>query len=109
MTLTTRDHTMLRAAYEAVYQGTPVIVSNWTLLREAFDEGALHVDNTAAGIADAVRSVVSAPDRFREGASRLRARKLARWAETRAAIAERLGHEAATAESSMPRREGAGV
>jgi glycosyltransferase involved in cell wall biosynthesis len=91
MTLTTRDHTMLRAAYEAVYQGTPVIVSNWPLLREAFDEGALHVDNSAAGIAAAVREVAASPGRLRDGAGRLRERKLARWADTRAAIAARLG------------------
>ena len=94
MTLTTRDHTMLRAAYEAVYQGTPVIVSNWALLREAFDEGALHVDNSAEGIAAAVREVAAGADRLREGARRLRVRKLARWAETRASIVARLGHGA---------------
>src|SRR5688572_29244285 len=57
MTLTTRDHTMLRGAYEAIYQGTPVIVSNWDLLREAFPEGAVHVDNTPDDIARAVTRV----------------------------------------------------
>jgi glycosyltransferase involved in cell wall biosynthesis len=90
MTLTTRDHTMLRAAYEAIYQGTPVIVSDWPLLREAFDEGALHVDNSAAGIAAAVSRVAAESGRLREGAGRLRARKLERWARTKASIAERL-------------------
>jgi glycosyltransferase involved in cell wall biosynthesis len=54
LTLTTRDHTMLRGAYEAIYQGTPVIVSDWPLLREAFPEGASHVDNSPARIAAAV-------------------------------------------------------
>jgi glycosyltransferase involved in cell wall biosynthesis len=91
MTLTTRDHTMLRAAYEAVYQGTPVIVSDWGLLRDAFDEGAVHVDNTAPGIVAAVRVVAGNGPSLRAGAARLRERKLARWQRTRAEIASRIG------------------
>jgi glycosyltransferase involved in cell wall biosynthesis len=90
MTLTTRDHTMLRAAYEAVYQGTPVIVSNWALLREAFAEGAVHVDNTTAGIAAGVRRVVSEGGALRDGARRLKDAKLRRWDGTRSAILDRL-------------------
>jgi glycosyltransferase involved in cell wall biosynthesis len=90
MTLTTRDHTMLRAAYEAVYQGTPVIVSNWELLRRAFDEGAVHVDNTPGQIAAAVRRVAAEGASLRDGARRLRERKLQQWAQTRAEIASRV-------------------
>jgi len=90
MTLTTRDHTMLRAAYEAIYQGTPVIVSDWTLLRAAFDEGAVHVNNTAAAIAGAVRRVATNGEALRAGARRARDRKLQRWTQTRSAIAARL-------------------
>jgi glycosyltransferase involved in cell wall biosynthesis len=91
MTLTTRDHTMLRAAYEAIYQGTPVIVSDWPLLRGAFDEGALHVDNSVAQIAAAVGTVAREPEALREGARRLKVRKLQRWAQTREAITSRIG------------------
>ena len=57
MTLTTRDHTMLRGAWEAVYQGTPVIVSDWPMLRDAFDEGAVHVDNTPEGIVQGILEI----------------------------------------------------
>ena len=103
MTLTTRDHTMLRAAYEAIYQGTPVIVSDWPLLRDAFDEGALHVDNTTAGIADAITRVRKDCAAFREGARRLRERKLRRWAEIRAHIVERVWPEAGQAVIVDPR------
>jgi glycosyltransferase involved in cell wall biosynthesis len=81
---------MLRAAYEAIYQGTPVIVSDWPLLRQAFDEGALHVNNSAASIAAAAASVAAGGEALRAGAARLRARKLARWAQTKAAISARL-------------------
>jgi glycosyltransferase involved in cell wall biosynthesis len=90
MTLTTRDHTMLRAAYEAAYQGTPVIVSNWALLREAFAEGAVHVDNTPEAIAAGVKRVVAEGAALRDGARRLKETKLRRWARVRSAILERV-------------------
>jgi glycosyltransferase involved in cell wall biosynthesis len=91
MTLTTRDHTMLRAAYEAIYQGTPVIVSDWPLLRSAFDEGTVHVENTSSAIAEGIRKMERDHAAYRAGAVRLRERKLERWtatlAELRAAVA----------------------
>jgi glycosyltransferase involved in cell wall biosynthesis len=87
LTLTTRDHTMLRGAYEAIYQGTPVIVSDWQLLKEAFPEGAIHVDNTPHSIAVAVDAMRQQPDTFRAGARRLAAAKLARWVVTKQTLA----------------------
>ncbi len=92
--LTTFDHTMLRGAYEAIYQGTPVIVSDWPLLREAFPEGAVHVDNTAAAIAEAVRVVQRDQASYRAGARRLRTAKLAQWAATRHSILAAIAHAA---------------
>ena len=83
LTLTTRDHTMLRGAYEAIYQGTPVIVSDWALLREAFPEGAAHVDNSPQSITAAVRAIQQRPEVFRAGAERLAAAKRARWLATK--------------------------
>jgi glycosyltransferase involved in cell wall biosynthesis len=86
MTLTTRDHTMLRAGYEAIYQGTPVIVSNWPVLKAAFDEGAVHVDNTATGIIEGIQTMQREHADARAGAARLRQRKLDRWAATLAEL-----------------------
>jgi glycosyltransferase involved in cell wall biosynthesis len=86
MTLTTRDHTMLRAAYEAIYQGTPVIVSDWPILRSAFATGAIHVDSSARAIVDAVRRMASDYKSFRAGATELRLRKLEQWAVTLAEL-----------------------
>jgi glycosyltransferase involved in cell wall biosynthesis len=86
ITLTTRDHTMLRGAYEAIYQGTPVIVSDWPLLRQSFPEGALHVDNSPAAIADAVRRIQASLSGYRAGAQRLREAKLERWQDTKRKI-----------------------
>lgn len=90
LTLTTRDHTMLRGAYEAIHQGTPVIISNWPLLREEFNTGAVHVDNSAPAIAAAIRTIQSCSGAYREGAARLRAAKLARWKVVRESILKRL-------------------
>lgn len=90
LVLTTYDHTMLRGAYEAIYQGTPVIVSDWPILREAFPEGAAYVDNSAESIVGAIRRVRQDLNAFREGARQLRVRKLERWEATRRAIVARI-------------------
>ncbi|NOT45026.1 MAG: glycosyltransferase [Acidobacteria bacterium] len=91
MTLTTRDHTMLRGAYEAIYQGTPVIVSDWPILRQAFPQGAVHVDNTPGGISEGVRTMASQALAYRTGAEELREAKRQRWQRTREAIRARIG------------------
>jgi len=90
LALTTRDHTMLRGAYEAIYQGTPVIVSNWQVLRDAFDGGAIHVDNTAPAIAAAVRTMQAHHAEYRDRAIELRQRKLDRWESVRREIVARV-------------------
>lgn len=90
MSLTTRDHTMLRGAYEAIYLGTPAIVSDWPLLHSAFDAGCAHVDNTAAGIAAGISKVKERPEWYRQQAHELRARKLSQWSQVKDAILARL-------------------
>jgi len=90
LTLTTRDHTMLRGAYEAIYQGTPVIVSDWGLLRSAFPEGAIHVSNTPEAIAQGITALRAGYAEFKAGAARLRDAKRQRWAGVRAEIEERI-------------------
>jgi glycosyltransferase involved in cell wall biosynthesis len=59
LVLTSEDHTMQRGGYEAVALEKPLITSDWPLLREVFSRGTLHVDNSAAGIAAAVRLIQS--------------------------------------------------
>jgi glycosyltransferase involved in cell wall biosynthesis len=86
LALTTEDHTMLRGAYEAIYQGTPVIVSESALLRAAFDDGALHVNNTPEGITRAIDEMRLHHAEYRRGALRLKARKEQRWLESMAAL-----------------------
>lgn len=94
LVLTTYDHTMLRGAYEAIYQSTPVIVSDWPLLRDAFPQGAIHVDNSSAAIVSAVREMARDHDRYKSGARLLRETKLRRWDTTRTAILARISQRA---------------
>jgi glycosyltransferase involved in cell wall biosynthesis len=99
MTLTTRDHTMLRGAYEAIYQGTPVIVSDWPLLRRAFDRGAIHVDNSVPAIVDAVQRMRERHVEFRHGAQELQRYKSERWSATLVELRRAIG-DAASAPAS---------
>jgi len=86
MSLTTRDHTMLRGAWEAIYQGTPVIVSDWPVLKEAFPQGAVHVDNSSTSIAAAIEYCRADTATLRDAAASARASRLQRWSETRTAL-----------------------
>lgn len=90
MTLTTRDHTMLRGAWEAIYQGTPVIVSDWGILRQSFDAGAVHVDNSPEAIVRAIDELRRHHGKYREAARDLRTRKERRWAAVRTALEARV-------------------
>ena len=74
-----------------------MIVSDWPLLREAFPEGAVHVQNTAAAIARGIQDVQAQPAAYRAGAARLREVKRARWTTTRGGILARLGSLAVSA------------
>jgi glycosyltransferase involved in cell wall biosynthesis len=93
--LTTSDHTMLRGAYEAIYQGTPVIVSDWPILRDHFPQGAIHVDNTADAVVAAIAVMRREGDDYRRAAVRLRETKLARWDSNRRALLDALAAGAA--------------
>ena len=80
--LTTLEHTMQRAAYEAVYLGKPVIVSDTLLLRREFSRGAVHVHNAAGDIARGVREMLERLATYTREAQHLRELKLTVWQET---------------------------
>lgn len=97
--LTTRADTSLRSAFEAVYQGTPVIVSDSSVLRAAFPMGALHVANEGPAIAAALERLREDRPRFRADAQRLGAQMRERWHATRDSIESAL--------DAAPRAKGA--
>lgn len=100
MVLTTRDHTMQRGGYEAMALGKPLITSDWDLLRETFAAGTIHVDNSPAAIAEAMRAVIGDGPQLAGQMAELRVNRLARFerrlGELKAAVSgRRVGASAA--------------
>ncbi len=79
MDLTTRDHTLLMGGFEAVSLGTPLITSDWPVLKEYFFLGTVHVSNTVGGICEGVRRVQSERDVLRLEMQQLRDRLQREW------------------------------
>lgn len=90
MSLTTRDHTMLRGAWEAIYQGTPVIVSDWAILQQAFDRGAVHVDNSPESISAGINTILGDKPRYESEAKKSRLQRINRWQSIRDTLKQSL-------------------
>jgi glycosyltransferase involved in cell wall biosynthesis len=67
LVLTSEDNTMQRGGYEAMALEKPLITSDWPLLRRVFASGTVHVDNSAEGIVEAIRTVRTSAGEFRKG------------------------------------------
>jgi glycosyltransferase involved in cell wall biosynthesis len=81
--LTTRDHTMQNGACEALSHETPIVTSDWDVLREYFDTGTVHVDNTQEGIARGIAHLLANLNDYESGVRELRARRQREWEVTR--------------------------
>ena len=90
LTLTTEPGSVMRAAYEAVYAGRPLIVSDWPLARQLFPS-AVHVTNHAAELAEGLSDLQRRYPELAAGADEARRRQLARWEEQRRQLLELLG------------------
>jgi glycosyltransferase involved in cell wall biosynthesis len=93
MALTTGQHKMLRAAYEAIYQGTPIVISDLPMLREEFPRGALLVQNSVDDITAAIRQMRGNLERFRRDAHELRTFKERRWETNRDLLLRKIGKQ----------------
>ncbi len=89
--LTTHDHTMQRGACEALWAGRPIITSDWPLLRDYFDRGTAHVDNSASDIASAVAKIAADPVGFEDQIADLQALRRGEWDEAVTALATLTG------------------
>jgi glycosyltransferase involved in cell wall biosynthesis len=92
MALTTGSHTMLRAAYEAIYQDTPIIISESPTLREEFPMGGILVDNSVETITAAVREIQGNQERYRREARELRAYKENRWRQKKELLIRKISN-----------------
>ncbi len=86
LVLTTLDHTVLRGAWEALALGQPLITSDWGILRAYFSPGALFVDNTAAGIAAAIRDARARENTLREQMAITREQRRRAWQAAQARL-----------------------
>lgn len=84
--LTTRDHTMQRGACEALSMGRPIVTSDWGLLRSYFSRGTVHVDNTAEGIRDGIRQLMTHYAAYAASIAELRSERIDEWQSRRAAM-----------------------
>ncbi len=93
MAVTDGQHKMLRGAYEAIYEGTPIVISESPMLRAEFDKGAILVGNSGEQFAAAIEELRRDPQRYRREAQELRQRKQKRWQENKALLLSKIGKE----------------
>ena len=86
MDLTTRDDTLLSGGFEAVSLGTPMIISDWKVLRDYFSAGAVYVGNTAASIYEGVLRAQREQAALRLGIGQLQATLNREWESEFAAL-----------------------
>jgi len=80
--LTTRDHTLLSGAWEALYTGQPLVTSDWPVLRMAFPQGAIFTRATPEAIERSIRLALAREDQLRSDMQALAAQKRQEWEAT---------------------------
>jgi hypothetical protein len=90
LALTTQPESVMRVACEAVWHGRPLVVSDLPINRALFPH-AVHVANTAAGIAAGVSDALVRHAELRDRAPEARALQEARWDDQREALKAVLG------------------
>ncbi|MDP3712999.1 MAG: glycosyltransferase [Mycobacteriales bacterium] len=73
LALTTREHTMQRAGYEALAAGKPLVASATTALRTWFAGGTIFAEHSAADLTAAVTTALERADELTEQMVALRA------------------------------------
>jgi glycosyltransferase involved in cell wall biosynthesis len=79
MILVTTDNTMQRGAYEAMSWGTPIITSDWPILKGVFSKGAVFVNNQAQEIAKGVATFMAKKELLRTEIQSLKAEREYEW------------------------------
>jgi len=100
--LTTRDNTLLMGAYEAVSLGTPLITSDWPILKSYFSQGVVHVPNTVDGVCAGIRQAQHSLPGLREGIVRLRDQLQAEWDQNFGGLQLLLQATVKSSESTTP-------
>ena len=80
--LCTNDNTMQRGAYEAMSVETPLVLSDWPILRETFSIGSVFVLNTVEGIVEGIKNAMSNLDDLNSAVKKLKHQRSERWDKT---------------------------
>jgi glycosyltransferase involved in cell wall biosynthesis len=91
LTLTTRQDTILRGAWEAMFMEQPLITSDTSALRQYFTRGSVFVDHTPDSIAAGVEYALAHQEELRVEAKAQREEKYATWCLERAELGRLAG------------------
>lgn len=107
MVLVKRDLTLLCGAYEAVAIEKPLITSDWPVLRNYFNQGALYVDNSPQAIHEAVIEAARSGDKLRDEIRLLKRTLRQSWSERFVALCARIAEASGGEElTSSPKNSG---
>jgi glycosyltransferase involved in cell wall biosynthesis len=81
LVLVTTENTMQMGAWEAMSCDTPIILSDWQLLRAAFPKGAVFVKNSKESIQDGIVRFFENREALKNDIIRLKVEKRAMWDE----------------------------
>lgn len=93
VTLTTEPLSVMRAAYEAVYAGRPLVVSDWPVNRQLFPD-AMHVGHPPKDLIDGIHSVCADYEVAMSKTGSARVRQVDRWEEQRLAVVDAIASAA---------------
>jgi glycosyltransferase involved in cell wall biosynthesis len=90
LSLTTAPTSVMRSAYEAVYAGVPLVVTDTPVLAEVFPDAA-RCDNTGASLAQAISQALADLDSLRARCPGARRRQERRWQDQLAELRRACG------------------
>lgn len=96
LVLTDEPTSVPRSAYEAVYAGRPLVVSDWPVLRELFPY-AIHVPNEPAAVAAGLRTAFDRHHELLSVSTQARIDQERRWDAQLSALRDRIEQGAAAA------------
>lgn len=80
--LCTNDNTMQRGAYEAMSEETPLVLSDWPILRETFPIGSIFVPNTVDGIVQGILRAKTDQEGLQQDVKELKRQRSQKWEKT---------------------------
>ncbi len=90
--LCTLDNTMQRGAYEATILETPLVISNWNLLKETFFKGAIYVSNTIEGIVNGIKEAKEKIIILNKEIKELKQSRLLIWQENKSILEKKINN-----------------